>query len=54
MLKASPATKDAAVIAYTGEPGVEADPRSAMFCAILTKPADPGSMIAAIRASVAA
>ena len=49
LIKACAATRDARVIAYTGNPAFEESPTRMLFAAVLTKPATPDAVLAAVR-----
>jgi CheY-like chemotaxis protein len=48
LIKACAVTRDAR-IAYTGNPGFEESPARMLFAAVLTKPAAPEALLAAVR-----
>jgi CheY-like chemotaxis protein len=49
LIKACAATRDARVIAYTGNPSFDESPTRSLFAAVLTKPATPDAVLAAVR-----
>jgi two-component system, cell cycle response regulator DivK len=49
LIKASEATRDARVIAYTGNPSFDDGPTRTLFAAVLTKPATPGAVLATVQ-----
>ena len=49
LIKACPVTRDARIIAYTGNPTFEDSPARMLFAAVLTKPATPDALLAAVR-----
>ena len=49
LIKAGEATRDARVIAYTGNPSFDDSPARALFAAVLTKPATPGAVLATVQ-----
>ncbi len=49
LIKACAATRDARVIAYTGNPTFDESPTRKLFAAVLTKPATPDAVLAAVR-----
>lgn len=49
LIKAGEATRDARVIAYTGNPSFEDSPTRTLFAAVLTKPAAPGTVLATVQ-----
>jgi two-component system cell cycle response regulator DivK len=49
LIKASDATRDARVIAYTGNPSFDDSPTQTLFDAILQKPATPASLLATVQ-----
>jgi CheY-like chemotaxis protein len=49
LIKAAEATRDARVIAYTGNPSFDDGPTRTLFDAVLTKPATPGAVLATVR-----
>jgi two-component system, cell cycle response regulator DivK len=49
LIKACAATRDARVIAYTGNPTFDESPTRRLFAAVLTKPATPDAVLAAVR-----
>jgi CheY-like chemotaxis protein len=49
LIKAADATRDARVIAYTGNPPFDANPAYALFAAVLQKPATPDAVLATVR-----
>jgi len=49
LIKACPATRDARVIAYTGNPMFDESPTRMLFAAVLTKPATPDAVLATVR-----
>ena len=49
LIKACAVTRDARIIAYTGNPGFEESPARMLFAAVLTKPAAPEALLAAVR-----
>ncbi len=49
LIKASEATRDARVIAYTGNPSFDESSTRALFAAVLTKPALPGAVLATVQ-----
>lgn len=53
LIKAAAATRDARVIAYTGNPSFEADPTRTLFAAVLQKPATPDAVLAAVQQAAA-
>ena len=53
LIKACAATRDARVIAYTGNPSFDESPTNMLFAAALTKPATPDAVLAAVRHTAA-
>jgi two-component system, cell cycle response regulator DivK len=49
LIKAGEATRDARVIAYTGNPSFDDSPTRPLFAAILTKPATPAAVLATVQ-----
>ena len=49
LLKAIKATRDARVIAFTGNPAFDESPTRTLFAAVLAKPATPGTVVAMVR-----
>jgi len=49
LIKACAATRDARVIAYTGNPAFEESPTRMLFAAVLTKPATADAVLATVR-----
>ena len=49
LIKAGEATRDARVIAYTGNPSFDDNPTRALFAAVLTKPATPAAVLATVQ-----
>ncbi len=49
LIKACDVTRDARIIAYTGNPAFEQSPARMLFAAVLTKPAAPEALLAAVR-----
>jgi CheY-like chemotaxis protein len=49
LIKAAEATRDARVIAYTGNPSFDDNPKRTLFAAVLTKPATPGAVLAMVQ-----
>jgi two-component system, cell cycle response regulator DivK len=49
LIKAGEATRDARVIAYTGNPSFDDSPTRALFAAVLTKPATPAAVLATVQ-----
>jgi two-component system, cell cycle response regulator DivK len=49
LIKAVELTRDARVIAYTGNPSFDASPTRTLFAAVLQKPATPDVVLAAVR-----
>ena len=49
LIKAGDTTRDARVIAYTGNPSFDASPTRALFAAVLQKPATPDAVLAAVQ-----
>jgi two-component system cell cycle response regulator DivK len=49
LIKAGEATRDARVIAYTGNPSFDASPTRALFAAVLQKPATPDAVLATVQ-----
>ncbi len=49
LIKASEATRDARVIAYTGNPSFNDAPARRLFAAVLSKPATPGDVLATVQ-----
>jgi CheY-like chemotaxis protein len=49
LIKADPTTRDARVIAYTGDDNIEDRPGAAMFAAFLRKPATPSAVVATVQ-----
>jgi CheY-like chemotaxis protein len=49
LIKATAATRDARVIAYTGDPCLDDSSTRALFAAVLTKPATPGAVLATVQ-----
>lgn len=49
LIKACAVTRDARIIAYTGNPSFDESPTRILFAAVLTKPALPGAVVAAVR-----
>ena len=48
LIKANEATRNARVIAYTGNPSFDANPTRQLFAAVLTKPATPEALLATV------
>lgn len=49
LIKAGEATRDARVIAYTGNPSFDDSPSRTLFAAVLTKPATPAAVLATVQ-----
>jgi len=49
LIKASETTRNARVIAYTGNPSFETSPTRTLFAAVLTKPATPAAVLATVQ-----
>ena len=49
LIKAAETTRDARVIAYTGNPSFETSPTRTLFAAVLTKPATPAAVLATVQ-----
>jgi CheY-like chemotaxis protein len=49
LIKACAVTRDARIIAYTGNPSFDESPTRMLFAAVLTKPALPDAVVAAVR-----
>jgi two-component system cell cycle response regulator DivK len=49
LIKAGETTRDARVIAYTGNPSFDAGPARALFAAVLQKPATPDAVLATVQ-----
>ena len=49
LIKAGEATRDARVIAYTGNPSFDDSPTRTLFAAVLTKPATPVAVLATVQ-----
>jgi two-component system, cell cycle response regulator DivK len=49
LIKAAEATRDARVIAYTGNPSFDDSPKRTLFAAVLNKPATPGAVLATVQ-----
>ena len=49
LIKACAVTRDARIIAYTGNPSFDESPTRMLFAAVLTKPALPDDVLAAVR-----
>jgi CheY-like chemotaxis protein len=49
LIKAAEATRDARVIAYTGNPSFNDSPTRTLFAAVLTKPTTPGDLLATVQ-----
>jgi two-component system, cell cycle response regulator DivK len=49
LIKAGEATRDARVIAYTGNPSFDDSPTRTLFAAVLIKPATPGALLATVQ-----
>jgi two-component system, cell cycle response regulator DivK len=49
LIKAGIATRDARVIAYTGNPSFDRSPARTLFAAVLTKPATPEAVVATVQ-----
>ena len=49
LIKATEATRDSRVIAYTGHPSFDANPTAALFAAVLQKPATPDAVLATVQ-----
>ena len=49
LIKACAVTRDARIIAYTGNPSFDESPTRMLFAAVLTKPALPDAVLAAVR-----
>ena len=49
LIKAGETTRDARVIAYTGNPSFDHSPTRALFAAVLTKPASPAAVLATVQ-----
>jgi two-component system, cell cycle response regulator DivK len=48
LIKAGEATREARVIAYTGNPSFDHNATGTLFAAVLTKPASPGAVLATV------
>jgi len=49
LIKAGEATRDARVIAYTGNPSFDDSPTRTLFAAVVTKPATPAAVLATVQ-----
>jgi len=49
LIKAGETTRDARVIAYTGNPSFDNSPTRTLFAAVLTKPATPAAVLATVQ-----
>lgn len=49
LIKAGATTRDARVIAYTGNPSFDNSPTRTLFAAVLTKPATPAAVLATVQ-----
>jgi CheY-like chemotaxis protein len=49
LIKAGEATRDARVIAYTGNPSFDDSPTRPLFAAVLKKPATLGAVLATVQ-----
>jgi CheY-like chemotaxis protein len=49
LIKASEATRDARIVAYTGNPSFGDSPTRTLFAAVLTKPATPDAVLATVQ-----
>jgi two-component system cell cycle response regulator DivK len=49
LIKAAEATRDARIIAYTGNPSFDAHPSCTLFAAVLQKPATPNAVLATVQ-----
>ena len=49
LIKAGETTRDARVIAHTGNPSFDTSPTRTLFAAVLTKPATPASVLATVQ-----
>jgi len=49
LIKAAEATRDARVIAYTGNSPFDVNPSYALFAAVLQKPATPDAVLATVQ-----
>ena len=49
LIKAGEVTRNARVIAYTGNPSFDDSPTRTLFAAVLTKPATPGAVVATVQ-----
>jgi len=49
LIKAGEVTRNARVIAYTGNPSFDDSPTRTLFAAVLTKPATPGAVLATVQ-----
>jgi two-component system, cell cycle response regulator DivK len=49
LIKAGEATRDARVIAYTGNPSFDDSPSRTLFAAVVAKPAPPGAVLATVQ-----
>jgi two-component system, cell cycle response regulator DivK len=49
LIKAGEATRDARIIAYTGNPSFDDSPTRMLFAAVLTKPATPDAVLATVQ-----
>jgi CheY-like chemotaxis protein len=49
LIKAGEATRDARVIAYTGNPSLDSTVVRQLFAAVLQKPATPDAVVAAVQ-----
>jgi CheY-like chemotaxis protein len=49
LIKAAEATRDARVIAYTGNPLFDNSPTRTLFAAVLTKPTTPSALLATVQ-----
>jgi len=49
LIKAGESTRDARVIAYTGNPSFDTSPMRTLFAAVLTKPATPAAVLATVQ-----
>jgi hypothetical protein len=49
LIKAAEATRDARIIAYTGNPSFDANQSCTLFAAVLQKPATPKAVLAMVQ-----
>jgi len=49
LIKAVEETRDARVIAYTGNPSFDENPNRTLFAAVIAKPATPAAVLATVQ-----